>query len=240
MGDVQHYAQFATELTDRLGLDVTPVALAFVEEQPAGVETLDGERPSSCSFWRRAEQGVFYASAEKHFNCAVGAMTMGFQLPEHVMQNLMGTVETMCNAGYLAPDEPNSMPSVKGQHTGAVYGPLADFPQRADLVVLWLSPRQAMLFNEAGGQVSWSGDSRTSISGRPACAALPIALSGSKPTISFGCLGMRTFTEISDDRLLGVVPGAELEGFLSRLGSTCASNATMGEVYNGMKAQFAG
>jgi uncharacterized protein (DUF169 family) len=236
----EHYARLASELSGKLDLDTPPVALAFVDEQPAGVETLGAEGPSSCSFWRRAEQGVFYAPAEKHFNCAVGAMTMGFELPEPVMQNLMSTVETMCNAGYITPEEPRSMPSVKGGHSGIVYGPLADFPQAADLVVLWVTPRQAMLFNEAAGEVRWTGDSRMSIFGRPACAALPVALSTSKPTLSLGCLGMRTFTEISSDRLLAVVPAAGLEEFVSRLDSTCAANATMGQAYDAMKAQFAG
>jgi uncharacterized protein (DUF169 family) len=238
--DNEDYSRLAHELTDKLGLDTPPVALAFVNEQPAGVEALSAEGPSSCSFWRLAEQSVFYAPAAKHFNCAVGAMTMGFQLPQPVMQKLTGTVELMCSAGYITPDEPGAMPTVQGGHTGIVYGPLADFPQRAHLVVLWVTPRQAMLFNESAGEVRWSGASRMHVYGRPACSALPVALSESRPTLSLGCLGMRTFTEISDDRLLAVVPAAELEEFVSSLGATCAANATMGGAYDAMKAEFAG
>ena len=34
--------------------------------------------------WRRAEAGVFFAPAVRHYHCAVGAMTMGFDLPEQV------------------------------------------------------------------------------------------------------------------------------------------------------------
>jgi len=236
----ENWSRFAADLTKRLRLDVPPVALAFVDEPPPGVDTLQAEGPSACSFWRRAEREVFFAPAAKHFGCAVGAMTMGFQLPETIRQSLVRTVETMCDAGYIAADEPGSMPSVKRSHAGILYGPLADFPGRVDLVVLWVTPRQAMLFNEAGGQVAWSSSSQTSIFGRPACAALPVALSESRPTLSFGCLGMRTFTAIADDRLLAVVPAADLEGFTSRLASTCAANAAMGEVYEDMKAQFAG
>ena len=33
--------------------------------------------PAACSFWRKAEAGVFYASAAQHLNCPIGAMTMG-------------------------------------------------------------------------------------------------------------------------------------------------------------------
>ena len=71
-----------------LELDIEPVALAFVEDPPAGVETTDEVVPSSCTFWRHAESRVFYAPAEKHFNCPVGAHVMGFELPEGVQAAL--------------------------------------------------------------------------------------------------------------------------------------------------------
>src|SRR5712691_9891414 len=45
----EDYSRLAHELTDRLGLDTPPVALAFVNEQPVGVEVLSAEGPSSCS-----------------------------------------------------------------------------------------------------------------------------------------------------------------------------------------------
>ena len=71
-----------------LDLDPPPVALAFVDEPPEGIDTIRADLPSSCSFWRRAEQEVFYAPAEAHFNCPVGAMVMGFELPQPVANEL--------------------------------------------------------------------------------------------------------------------------------------------------------
>ena len=237
---VAKHQSLAQEIVDRLELETEPVALTYVDEAPAGVEMLSGEFPSSCSLWRRAEQGTFYAPAEKHFNCAVGARVMGFELPDMVRESLAGVVRMMSEAGYIGADEPERMPAVGDHHRGVVYGPLRTLPLPADLVLLWLTPRQAMLFNEAAGDVPWSSGTHMAALGRPACAALPIARSESKPTISFGCLGMRTFTEISNDRLLAVVPGQELEGFVDRLRGTVAANDTMAAVYGSMKAQFKG
>jgi len=74
------YQEIARGITSRLQLDSPPIALSFVEGQPAGVKSFDSEVPSSCTLWRRAETEVFYADAGKHMNCLVGAMVMGFQI----------------------------------------------------------------------------------------------------------------------------------------------------------------
>jgi uncharacterized protein (DUF169 family) len=230
----------ANELTRTLGLASPPIGVAFVSERPDGVAAFEGAVPSSCAMWRRAEQGVFYAPAEAHFNCAVGAMTMGFALPPAVQQSMADVVQLMCSCGYMEADEPARMPSIPGAPQGVVYGPLADLPVPADLVVMWLTPRQAMLFDEAAGDVRWADQPGMRVLGRPACSSLPIAVQSSRPTLSMGCLGMRTFTEVSDDRMLAVVPAAAIDGFVSRLQATAAANETMAGAYNAMKAQFAG
>ncbi len=49
---------------------------------------------------------------------------------------------------------------------------------------------------------------------------------------------MRTFTEISDDRLLAAVPAAGAETFLDRLNVTCAANDEMQSFYQGHKEAF--
>jgi lipid A disaccharide synthetase len=49
---------------------------------------------------------------------------------------------------------------------------------------------------------------------------------------------MRTFTDISDDRLLVVLPGAELSEFLRSLESTMQANQAMQDFYSQHKARF--
>ena len=232
------YADIADRLVGKLELEIPPVALARANAAPEGVGVLAREVPSSCSLWREAESGVFYAPAEKHFNCPVGAMTMGFELTDAVKGHLMDVVQHMCACGYIGEDEPASMPTVPAGHTGMLYGPLRDFPTAPDLVVLWLAPRQAMLFNEASGAVRWSGGGQLPVLGRPACSALPMALSQSRPMLSMGCLGMRTFTEVGGDRMLAVIPGTELERFADGLDAVLAANVQMASVYDAQKAAF--
>jgi uncharacterized protein (DUF169 family) len=233
------YGVLAQEITSKLSLASPPIAIAFVETAPAGIPTFDQAVPSACTFWRRAEAGVFYASAEQHFNCPVGAMVMGFEMPEAVQQQLMGFVEKMCGCGYLSPEEPAKIPTVTKRKSGIVYGPLKDFPIEPDVVLMWLTPRQAMLVGETVGATHWTEAAPSGVLGRPGCAALPIALEQDHATFSLGCMGMRTFTDVSEDRLLVALPGKKLQEFDDALASNMDANEEMRAFYEGHKAQFA-
>ena len=223
-------AHLSARLIDLLGLDQPPVTLAFTSEPPAGTSAPAKAVPSACSFWREAEHGVFFASAEQHFNCPVGAMVMGFELPAEVGEQLGGLVESMCGQQYLGADEPAKIPAVPRQSAGILYGPLADFPVDPDLILVWLTPRQGMIFTEAAGRANWAG-TLMQVSGRPGCAALPLALDRDQAGLSFGCAGMRTFTRVGDDRLLGVIPGRQAEGFAAALESMITANQAMNAYY---------
>lgn len=59
------------------------------------------------------------------------------------------------------------------------------------LVLMWVDAAQAMLCSEAAGRSAWTS-APMAVSGRPGCAALPIALQGNLPGMSLGCAGMRT------------------------------------------------
>lgn len=226
----------ASRLTSLLELDIPPVALARVDEAPQGVQHSIETVPSSCALWRSAERGVFYASAEDHYNCPVGAMVMGFDLPQPVTEELGQLVESMCNQNYLLPEEAAHIPAMEGAATGVVYGPLADLPVEPDVVLMWLSPRQAMLVNETGEGANWASDS-TRVGGRPGCAALPLAMADGRPTLSFGCIGMRTFTQIASDRMLAAVPGEKLADVVAALEETAAANAAMQQFYEQRRAE---
>lgn len=228
----------ALRLSQALGLETPPIAMTFVPKAPARVRKVEGASPSSCSFWRQAEQGVFYASAEQHFNCPIGAMVMGFAMPEPLQQQLGGLMTMMCECGYVDPDEADKIPTVTTGGAGIVYGPLAEFRLTPDFVVMWLTPRQAMLYNEAAGSASWAS-ALAGITGRPACTALAVAGKSGNPALSLGCTGMRTFTEIADDRLLAVVPGASLAQFADSLERIAVANQAMGDFYEGHKAEVA-
>lgn len=233
----------ATRLSTALELDLPPIALAFRDTAPDGVATTDAVVPSACTFWRRAETGVFFAPAAAHFNCPVGAFVMGFPLPPEVARELEGLIGTMGQAGYLGADEPAHIPTVPSAPAGLVYGPLERFPVAPDAVLVWLPPVQAMIWQEATGAATWTpataaadaatcpsaGPARTF--GRPACAAIPAALAAQAGTLSFGCIGMRTFTGIDDGRMLAVAPGRDLERVVAAVETAVAVNRTMQRFY---------
>jgi len=228
----------ADRLTTALALDTPPIALTFTNTPPEGIAGPDRAVPSACSFWRLAEQGVFYAPADAHYNCPIGAMVMGLPLTEQVQQTLGELMNSMCGCDYFSADEADKVPTVQPSAAGILYGPLADLPLSPGLVLFWLTPRQAMLYNEAAGTASWATGSPLT-TGRPGCAALPTALSHDSATISLGCAGMRSFTDIPDDRLLAAVPGNHIEALADNLDRVLAANDTMLTFYQGQKTALA-
>jgi uncharacterized protein (DUF169 family) len=230
-----NHAATAQQLSSLLSLQHPPVALAFTDQPPDGIAQASKAVPSACTFWRQAEQGTFYATAAQHFNCPVGSMVMGFELPPAVGEQLGGLVQSMCDAHYLSMDEAAKIPTVGRHSAGIVYGPLREFPLDPDLVLLWVNVAQAMLYSEAAGRAAWTA-TPMEVSGRPGCAALPLALNSNQPGISLGCAGMRTFTEIGNDMNLAVVPGSALTGFVDALAGTVESNTAMRSFYAGHKA----
>ncbi len=113
-------------------------------------------------------------------------MTMGFEMPSAVKDQLMDVVGTMTSCGYIALEEVQKIPTVKGQKAGIVYGPLKAFPIHADVILVWLTPRQAMLFSESVGKCRWTEAAPAAVFGRPACAALAVAFEQSQPALSLG------------------------------------------------------
>ena len=229
------YASLAARLQDGLTLDFPPVALTRVSEPPDGIAEATAAVPSACTFWRRAEHGVFFADAQAHMACPIGAMVMGFELDEAKSAELMSLVGDMCAIAYIDEAEVAQIPHFDPPAGGIVYGPLTDFPLTPDAVLVWTTPRQAMLLEEALGGTHWHGVGGP-ILGRPACAAIPRAAADGTATLSVGCAGMRTFTEIPDAYTLTAIPGAQLEGLGQALETTLAANSHMLAAYQEMKA----
>jgi uncharacterized protein (DUF169 family) len=230
--------EMAGRLTDVLGLDRVPIALAFVDGPVEGIEPVDQQVPSACAFWRLAAERCFYAPAEAHYNCPVGAATMGFQLPAEIAGRLGETVDLMVGATYLDRRELPLLPHMGGGAAGIVYGPLSAFPLTADAVLVWMTPRSAMLFAEAQGDARWNAPAASRVLGRPACASIPTAVE-TGTALSFGCSGMRTFTEIADTHLLGVIAGRELETMLTALEQASRANTVMLQHYEEQASLFA-
>ena len=231
-------AKIAETLTNRLRLDRAPVALGFVDGRPAGVPDITSAAPSACTFWRRAEQELFYAGPADHYECPVGAMTMGFPLPPEQGPRAEQLVGTMVELGYFGLDEVAHLPGVKKPHQGVVYGPLAGFPLAPDAVIVQATPFQAMVLAEASEGTVLREAPGLAAMGRPACAALARAENESAVTLSLGCIGARTYVELADDRALLILPGAALERTIERLPTLVQANETLAGYHAEKKARF--
>ena len=214
-----------------LGLPRPVISLAFVSEPPAGIEGPEGSVPSACSFWRMAERKVFYASEGEHFNCPIGVMTMGFQIPADRQAEAQAIVETMCKLEYISPEEAGALPSVQKDHKGVVYGPLAQMPIDPDVALFFCKPGQAMLVAEASGGVTWTGEGMGAF-GRPTCAAIPMALRSANASVSMGCIGFRVYTEIPDEEMMIAVPSQQLPSLVDRLDTIVSANSALEEFHS--------
>lgn len=194
--------------------------------------------PSACSFWRRAETTSFTADAASHVNCKVGAHVMGFSLGEQDMQALGALVQTMTGVAYIAPEEVSAIPRLP-EHKAWHYTPLRAAASTPELVLLWIDGRQVMLIQEAMGSAHWKSGKGLRTTGRPACGALALAYHHAEAVLSFGCAGMRTFTEIPNGYMLFVVPGELVDGLCNGLVQTAQSNAAVQCVYDNQKTLFA-
>ena len=227
------FNEAAADLGRLLQLVHPPVGVAFLAQPPAGVPVRTTVAPSACTLWRDGERETFYVTDAGHLGCAVGAVVLGMPLDDDARQRLGQTVAQMAGSGYLDADEPAHLPTRTGGEGGVLYGPLATLPVAPDLVLTWLTPRGAMLLAEAAEAVRWTGRAGLTLTGRPACAALPLAESSGSVAASLGCTGMRHFTGITDDLLLAVLPGPQLGACVAALSATAESNEQMAAFYAG-------
>jgi uncharacterized protein (DUF169 family) len=232
------YAELARICETVLGLTRPPVALAPVTAAPRGVPMFQGVSPSSCSFWRHAEQGLFVASDADHMNCPIGAMTMGFELTPEAKAALEGGMNLMVEVGYIDPKEAEHLPSLPKSTGLVLYGPLASFPIKPEVVLMWLTPSQAMLMREATGDVAWKSDVSSNLFGRPSCSALAVASREGNVALSFGCNGMRTFTGVDSSLMLAAVSGELVDTLAESLERANKAQCSMQKFYDQQQTYF--
>jgi uncharacterized protein (DUF169 family) len=57
-------------------------------------------------------------------------------------------------------------------------------------------------------------------------------------SMSFGCVGARTYTGLTPSELVLTVAGSELAGLVERLQTTVAANAALAPFHQGQKARL--
>ena len=231
------YKNLAHRFVDSLQLQHLPIGLAFIEDVPQNIQQTTTRVPSACTVWRLAEQGVFYAHAEAHQECPIGMLTMGFQMSEAAQQRAQALVGTMASVQYFSPAEVSALPIVEKPHQFIVYGRLDQFPIEADVVQCIVNTQQAMLIAEALGQVNWLQGGQTAF-GRPTCAAIPRTLKTGNTSMSFGCVGARTYVGLTPAEMVLTVPMQQFPGLVERLQVIVSANAALAPFHQQQKAAF--
>jgi uncharacterized protein (DUF169 family) len=232
------YQDLTHRFSELLQLQQPTIGLAFIDGIPEGIPHSKVGVPSACTFWRLGEQGVFYATADDHKQCPIGLMTMGFIMPESDQQRAQALVETMANVQYFSPAEVSALPVVQKPHTSIVYGRLDRFSIEADGVLCIINTWQAMLIAEAVGNMDWLQGGGQSAFGRPTCAIIPRTLNSGKMSMSFGCIGARTYTGLSASELVLTLPGSNFAELVEKLQVSVSANASLAPFHQQQKALF--
>jgi uncharacterized protein (DUF169 family) len=166
-------------------------------------------------------------------------MTMGFTMPESAQQRAQALIQTMANVQYFSPAEVQALPVVKKLHESIVYGRLDQFPLEADVILSILNAQQAMLVAEAMGQVNWLQGGQAAF-GRPTCGVIPRTLLTGETSMSFGCIGARTYLGLTPAELVLTIPGQKFADLVGRLRTIVEANAALAPFHQGQRERFKG
>jgi len=218
------YGALEKALTDALQLTRRPVAVAFLDQPPAGVPRLAGAQPSGCTFWSLAASGdAFYTAPEDHYNCPIGSYTHRIDLPKEREHELSDALSLMSDLGYIRMAEVPDVPRLSKTPAVTVYAPLGHTAAEPDAVIVAGTPGGLMLLHEAGARI---GIAAASLLGRPTCMAIPAALSNGIAS-SLGCVGNRIYTGLEDEEFYSVIRADKLVAIAAELATITAANVML-------------
>ncbi|AEG17307.1 DUF169 domain-containing protein [Methanobacterium paludis] len=217
-----NYEKIVKELDELLKLKGSPVAVKLIknaDELPAGYSKMP-EKKRHCEFVQNArlkgDEG--YATSKEHL-CKGGAGVMGIgTLPESVangsMYHKLGNFKTA--EGAL--ETVNDIPKSSKEHYASIYSPLESAKFEPDVVVLVLTPKQALRITQAslhlkGGRVSSDYSGLQSV-----CADAVVAVKErGVANMTLGCNGSRKNAGIADGEVIMGIPPENLEEIVDAL-----------------------
>lgn len=229
------YGSIENKLMHALGGARRPVAIAFLDMAPAGVERLEGSQPSSCSFWRLAAEGrTFYTVPGDHQNCPIGGYTHNVLQPERVPE-LQQALGLMSSIGYIRIEEVGGVFHLNRSPAAILYAPLGDTPVEPSAIIASGAPSRVMLVIEAATRAGEMAP--LPLLGRPTCMALPAAMAAGA-VASTGCIGNRVYTEVGDDELYVALRGSSLERIAAELETIESANQALTEYHRARKMRL--
>jgi uncharacterized protein (DUF169 family) len=223
------YRTIERQLTDALGLQRRPVAVAFRPAPPAGLPKFSGTEPSGCSFWRlAAAERAFYTVPADHHNCPIGSYTHNIPLPPDRVAELPQTLALMTELGYLKMDEVPGIPRLAQTPGVVIYAPLAESPVDPDVVLVAGRPGRVMLLQEAALRAGIAAPAP--LLSRPTCMALPASIAHGV-IASAGCVGNRVYTGLGDDELYVMVPGKDVARVAAEAETIASANLKLSDYH---------
>lgn len=233
MSTENKYTSLAAILEDSLDLHQPPVAIAFTNSLPEGVQAYTGRVPAGCKFWEDAATAPFATASSDHSLCAVGVYTHNLQTSPAQQTDLMDALKVFGQLDYVRPEDLAMIPVLKSQHNFVVYSPLHQTPLPPDVVMLFVNPRQTLLLSEATQQVE---QQNAPAMGRPACAVIPQVVNTGRAALSLGCCGARAYLDVmADDVAVFALPGARLEAYAERIKALAKANAVLSAFHRGRR-----
>ena len=220
------YKNQADQLSSSLQLERAPVAVAFCDDVPPGISSYDGVVPAGCVFWQEAATRTFATSTKDHELCAIGIHThhMSQASPSHPAE-LEEALQAMSGLDYVRPEEVAAIPVLQRDVKHAIYGPLADFPVDAEVVLLFADSQQGLIVTEA---VARADGGLPPAMGRPACAVVPQALNQGRAALSLGCCGARAYLDgLSNSVALWALPASKLDDYCEQIEVLARANQTL-------------
>jgi uncharacterized protein (DUF169 family) len=215
----------ARTLSDSLHLTQPPVAVAFADSVPAGVNTFSGSVPAGCRFWQEAASRVFATLPGDHDLCAIGVYTHHLESSAGVQTDLQDALKVFGDLGYVRPEDMPFIPVLNRDAKVVVYGPLASMPVAPDVVLLFVQANQTLLLAEASQQLE---NGLPPAMGRPACAIVPQALNSGRTALSLGCCGARAYLDVlTPEVALYAIPASKLDAFTERVATLAKANVLL-------------
>ena len=230
-----NWATVSQEIEDALGLATCPVAVAFADDSPAGVEPPTSPVPAGCSFWELGAATSIATQAMHHQHCSIGVYTHNLAdaptTQQHELETALGAMQGL---DYVRSSEVEALPVMPTSRRYVLYGPLRNATQRPSLVLLFASASQGLIITEALSRVD--GEIPMAM-GRPACALVPQVVSSGRSASSLGCCGARAYLDaLSDDITLWGLHGDKLEQYAQEIATLARANRILTQLHQNRRA----
>jgi uncharacterized protein (DUF169 family) len=224
----------ADQMQKSLGLKHAPIAISFEAAVPSDVPLFGGQMPepsgdgrtgkvaAGCVFWIEAADKTFTTLPEDHYNCSVGSVTHGLKTLPEVMGN--EDVQGLLECEWVSPEEAMALPVIQNKPAAITYGPVTDSAVAPDVVLLRINAQQAMVLQDAFGQLP--------VVGKPQCHIIPMAKEQGEVVMSTGCSLSRLRTGMSPMEMTAVIPGEWLAETVEMLAARREANAAVARFAN--------